>query len=138
MISYDKFRDSLRLLQEQHDNYVHRLESVPRWVRPAVEESVIQRFETCYDSLHKVLRRHLIEVVGIAEVSIAPMEIFRKADATDLLPSEFSQWETYNKLRVGTTHDYSGEKARRCLDIVPEFLIDASALYETLTAGAWA
>lgn len=137
MISYEKFRASLRLLQEQHENYVHRLDSAPRWVRPAVEESVIQRFETCYDSLHKVLRRHLIEVLGVAEVSIAPMEIFRNADATDLLPSGVPRWKTYNNARTGTTHDYSGEKARECLEVVPDFLSDAIALYERLTGEAW-
>ena len=137
MISYDKFRDSLRLLQEQHENYVHRLDSVPGWVRPAVEESVIQRFETCYDSLHKVLRRHLIEILGVAEVPVAPSKIFELASGSDLLPSGLERWQIYVNIRIGTAHDYSGEKARNCLETVPEFLADAGALYETLTGETW-
>ena len=35
-------------------------------------ESVIQRFETCYDSLWKILRRHLVEALGIAEAPNSP------------------------------------------------------------------
>ena len=137
MISYDNFRNSLRLLQELHENYLERLDSVPRWARPAVEEAVVKRFETCYDSLHKVLRRYLIEVLGVAEVPGAPRRIFRLADESDLLPSDLDRWQGYVDVRVGAAHDYSEEKARKCRETVPEFLLDAIALYETLTGEAW-
>ena len=135
MISYHPFRVSLRRLQEQHDNYVHRLDSVPSWIRPAVEESVVRRFQFCHDSLHRVLRRHLMDVVGIAQVGPAPLVIFRHADESDLL--DFGRWKTYNDIRVGVANDCSGEEARRCLQIVPEFLSEAVAVYETLTGEAW-
>ena len=35
-------------------------------------ESVIRRFEICYDTLWKVLRRLLIEELGIAEIPKQP------------------------------------------------------------------
>ncbi len=72
LIDYGKFRLSLKRLEEQHANYqkthVHR----PRLDREAVAESVIQRFETCYDCLWKVLRRYLIHVIGIPDVPNGP------------------------------------------------------------------
>lgn len=136
MISYEKFHESLGRLKEQYDHYENDLNSGPRWVRPAVEESVIKRFETCYDCLHKVLRRHLIEVIGIAEVHPAPRAIFRAAHENGLLPSPVEQWNGYVKMRVGTAHDYSGEKAQQCLEGIADFLPDAAILYETLTGDS--
>lgn len=137
MISYHWFRVSLRRLQEQHDNYVNRLDSVPRWGRSAVEESVVHRFQMCHDSVHGVLGRHLREVLGIAEDGPGPLVILRHAAENDLLPSDFGRWKTYNDIRVGVANDCSGEEARRCLEIVPEFLSEAGAVYETLTGETW-
>ena len=44
----------------------------------AIAESVIQRFETCYDTLWKDLRRYLIETTGLAEIpSSSPKPILK-------------------------------------------------------------
>ena len=51
--------------------------SLPELIREAIAESVIQRFETCYDCLWKVLKRYLIEKLGLAEVPNSPNPIFR-------------------------------------------------------------
>ena len=76
LIDYGKFRLSLKRLEEQHANYqkthVHR----PQLDREAVAESVIQRFETCDDCLWKVLRRHLIHVIGIPNAPNGPNPVF--------------------------------------------------------------
>ena len=68
-------------------------------------ESVIQRFETCYDALWKVLRRHLIEVFGIAEVPNSPRPILRIADQNGLLAAGADQWELYAQTRIDTSHE---------------------------------
>ena len=67
MIDYDKFEKSLKHLQLQYDNYktLDEREDLSRLDKEAIAESVIQRFETCYDSLWKVLKRYLVEVLGI-------------------------------------------------------------------------
>ena len=59
MIDYDKFQLSLKRLEEQHDNYQQHDPSLSDLNREAIAESVIQRFETCYDCLWKVLKRIL-------------------------------------------------------------------------------
>ena len=66
MIDYEKFRMSLKRLEEQHENYRTLETSLPGLIQEAVAESVIQRFETCYDCLWKVLKRYLIYELGIA------------------------------------------------------------------------
>ena len=57
MIEYDKFQMSLGRLEEQHANYQNLDTSLPDLIQEAIAESVIQRFETCYDCLWKVLKR---------------------------------------------------------------------------------
>jgi len=61
MIDYDKFQKSLRHLEEQYKNcltldqkaYLSEID------KEGIAESVIQRFETCYDTLWEMLKRHL-------------------------------------------------------------------------------
>ena len=64
MIEYDKFQMSLKRLEEQYANQRETDASLPELIREAIAESVIQRFETCYDCLWKVLKRYLIEGTG--------------------------------------------------------------------------
>ncbi len=49
MIEYDKFKRSLKRLELQFENYKGLDTTQPELMQEAVSESVIQRFETCYD-----------------------------------------------------------------------------------------
>jgi len=51
MIEYDKLQKSLRHLQLQFENYRTFDSSQPKLLQEAVAESVIQRFEICYDCM---------------------------------------------------------------------------------------
>ena len=136
-LDYDKFYLSLKSLEAQHQHLAHLSPDYPAYVHEAMAESVIQRFETCYDTLWKTLRRHLIEVLGLAEVPNAPRPIFRIANENLLLTGDGGQWQGYVKLRIDTSHDYSREKAANAIAHMPEFIADAIDLYRTLTGEAW-
>ncbi len=137
MIDYDKFQMSLKRLEEQHENYQQLDASLPAFIQEAIAESVIQRFETCYDCLWKVLKRYLTEELGIPDTPNNPKSIFRLAHENDLFGSSLEQWLSYADRRIDTTHDYSGEKAQACLDIMDEFIDDAIGLYQTMTGETW-
>ena len=137
MIDYSKFRSSLKRLEEQHENHLQQDSSVPVLMREGVAESVIQRFETCYDCLWKVLKRYLNEVLGIAEPPNIPKPIIRLAHENDLFASPLEQWLQYAEARIATSHDYDGEKAKACLELMPDFIDDAIGLYQTMTGTAW-
>jgi len=100
-------------------------------------ESVIQRFETCYDTLWKITRRHLAEVLGIAEIPNSPKPIFRLADENQLLASGYEQWDVYIETCINTSHDYSQKKAAEAIRIMPEFIDAAIRLYTAMTGEAW-
>ena len=137
MIDYDNFQKSLKRLEEQYKNYRDLDDSLPVVTQEAIAESVIQRFETCYDCLWKVLKRYLIEDLGLADVPNSPKPLFRLASENDLFASPLEEWLRYADARVNTAHDYSGEKAQACLELMGDFIGDAIDLYQTMSGEAW-
>ncbi len=137
MIDYDNFQKSLKRLEEQYKNYRELDESLPDVTQEAIAESVIQRFETCYDCLWKVLKRYLIEDLGLAEVPNSPKPLFKLAYENKLFASALEEWLRYTDARIDTAHDYSGEKAQACLDLMGDFIDDAVGLYQTMSGVTW-
>ena len=137
MIEYDKFQKSLKHLEVQFQNYQNLDEVLPVLMKEAVAESVIQRFETCWDCLWKVLKRYLTEEVGIPEVPNGPNPIIRLAGENQLFSSPVEQWLKYARARVDTSHDYSGEKAEDALEVMSDFIDDAIGLYQTMSGESW-
>lgn len=137
MIDYSKFRLSLKRLVEQHDNHLTLDAAEHELTREGIAESVIQRFETCYDCLWKVLKRYLREQMGIAEPPNSPKPVFRLANENRLLPSPVERWLRYADARTDTSHDYDGEKAKACLKLVPDFIDDGIRLYGTMSGETW-
>jgi len=137
MIEYDKFRQSLKHLELQLNNYDTLDASLPELIKEAVSESVIQRFETCYDCMWKVLKRYLFEDLGIPEVPNSPKPILRLASENNLFSSPIEQWLAYADARIATSHDYSGEKAQEALDLMKDYIDDAIGLYQTMSKTSW-
>lgn len=137
MIDYSKFQSSLKRLEEQNGNYRQGNPLFSKLDREGIAESVIQRFETCYDCLWKVLKRYLIEELGIADPPNSPKAVFRLAHENGLFAVPVAQWFRYAEVRIGTAHDYDGAKAQACLALVPDFIDDAIDLYETMSAASW-
>lgn len=139
MISYDKLKKSLKHLDMQLKNY-EMAEDRPELKeldREALEESVIHRFEICYDTLWKDLKRYLREELGLPDIPNSPKSIFRLANENKLLASPIEQWIQYADARTNTAHDYNEKKAADCLELIPDFLDDAIGLYQTMTGTSW-
>ena len=136
-IDYGNLKQSLRNLQVQHRHLLELPPEYPSFIQEGMAESVIQRFETCYDTLWKITRRYLSEALGIAEIPNSPKPIFRLADENQLLASGYEQWETYVETRISTSHDYSQEKAAEAIRIMPDFIDDAIRLYTAMTREPW-
>ena len=137
MIQYDKFTSSLKHLELQYSNYKQLSNDLEEIMKEAVAESVIQRFETCYDCMWKVLKRYLTEELGLPEVPNSPKPILRIANENSVLPSDITLWLSYADARIGTSHDYSGTKALDALNLMNSFVPDAIKLYETMSKEEW-
>lgn len=137
MIQYDKFQKSLKHLENQYNNFVHIDEELPEITKEAIGESVIQRFEVCYDCMWKVLKRYLTEELGLPDVPNSPKPVFRLAMENDILPAPVESFIEYADARIGTAHDYSGEKEQEALKIMNRFISDAIKLYQIMNKEAW-
>jgi nucleotidyltransferase substrate binding protein (TIGR01987 family) len=137
VIEFDKLEKALKHLELQYNNYSTLETSQPILIQEAVAESVIQRFETCYDCLWKVLKRYLIEELGLTEIPNSPKPILRLANENKLFVSPIDQWIEYANARTSTAHDYSGEKAKKCLELMSNFIPDAINLYQTMSRENW-
>lgn len=137
MIEYDKFQKALKHLEAQYENYRTLDEGLPEITQEAVVESVIQRFEVCWDCLWKVLKRYLEEEIGLPEVPNGPNPVLRRANENHLLARPIEGWLKYAKARIDTSHDYSGEKAQDAIGLMGDFIDDAIDLYQTLSGETW-
>ena len=137
MIDYRNFQMSLKNLEEQYEHFLTLTPSWPIFIQEAMSESVVQRFEVCYDTMWKALRLYLRDEMGIPDVPNSPRPIFRIASENNLLASPIDQWMEYVDARIGTTHDYSGEKAEHARELLYDFIDDAIGLYQTLTGETW-
>ena len=139
MIDYTKLQKSLKHLELQYENYcnLQYRNELTELDKDGIAESTIQRFETCYDTLWKILKRYLVEALGIPEVPNSPKPILRLAFENQLFAAPIEQWLKYADARVSTAHDYNQEKANECLTIMQNFINDATELYQTLTGTSW-
>jgi nucleotidyltransferase substrate binding protein (TIGR01987 family) len=138
LIDYGKFDKALRHLVLQYQNYsgLNERAGLGEIDREAIAESVIQRFEVCYDCLWKVLKRYLGESLGLPELPNSPKPLFRIAFENRLFPA-VEPWLLYTDVRAGTSHDYSGDKAGEALTAAGNFINDAAALYQKMTGESW-
>ncbi|MBF0508268.1 MAG: nucleotidyltransferase substrate binding protein [Deltaproteobacteria bacterium] len=139
MIDYEKLQKSLKNLELQVENYNRAADrrELTDLDREALAESVIHRFETCYDMLWKHLKRYIVEELGLPDVPNSPKPVFRLAAENKLLANAVEQWLNYADARTATAHDYSGKKAADCLQVIPDFIDDAIGLYQTMTGTSW-
>ena len=68
---------------------------------------------------------------------IAPGRSSGLAHENDLFAASLEQWFQYVEARIGTSHDYDGEKAQACLELMPDFIDDAVGLYQTMSGDTW-
>jgi nucleotidyltransferase substrate binding protein (TIGR01987 family) len=139
MIDYEKFQKSLKHLELQFENYRFAQDrpGLTELDRDAIGESVIQRFETCYDTLWKTVKRYLVDELGLTEIPNSPKPVLKLAGENNLLASGVEKWMEYADARTDTAHDYSEEKASETLLEVKDFIDDAIGLYQTMTKTTW-
>jgi nucleotidyltransferase substrate binding protein (TIGR01987 family) len=139
MIDYSKLQSALKHLELQLGNYqaAPNRQELTELDREGIAESVIQRFETAYDTSWKTLKRHLTEQLGLVDIQNSPKPILKHANQNDLLGGKIDAWLQYADARTATAHDYSHEKAKETLAIVPSFFADAIVLFQVMTGTLW-
>lgn len=137
-VNYDKLKKALQRLDERYADYLNSFErnELFKSDREALAESCIQRFETCFDTTWKHLKKYLEIGIGLSELPNGPRPIFRIAGENFLINS-VENWIDYNQKRIDTSHDYSENKAIETLAIIPNFIKDTIELYQKISGEAW-
>lgn len=133
-VDYEKLEKSFYRLKEQYENFLNLdNQNLSEINKEAIKESVLQRFEICYDSLWKSLKKHLQEKGVLTDQITSPKQIFRKAHEAGLVDQEdLNNFFDYINLRIGTSHDYSLLKAKEALEKMGDFIQDVSHIYNQL------
>ena len=137
MIEYDKFQKALKHLEVQYDNYNTLDAHYPELIKEGIAESVLQRFEICFDSAWKTLKRYMTEDLGLSDLPNSPKPVLRIANENNLFASSVEEWFKYLDARNDTSHDYSEHKAIAALEVVEDFIDDAIGLYQTMSGETW-
>ena len=131
-INYDKFKQSLARLEERYNDYLKH-DELGGFLRESVKESCIQ---ICFDTSWKHIRKYLIEEMGLIDIANSPNPIFRKAEASKIIV-QAEKWIDFNVSRGDTVHDYSGDKADKTFEVIPDFIKEAIDVYEIISGEKW-
>ena len=101
--------------------------------RDSIKESLIQRFEVCFDTLWKFVKRHLEDEQELPKVPNSPRSLFRFAHENGLIDKGIlERLFDYTQARIDTSYDYSMEKAENALSKIGGFILDASEIYQDM------
>jgi nucleotidyltransferase substrate binding protein (TIGR01987 family) len=133
---YDKLKLALQRLEERYNEYLQHQKELPEYLLESVKESCIQRFETCFDTTWKHLKKYLEEHEGLADVPSSPNGVFKKAFSAQVI-DDVNLWTDFNQKRGDTSHDYSGDKAETTFAVIADFITEAVELYEKMVGEPW-
>ena len=132
--NYEKLEKSLARLKEQYEFFKSNEQTLSGNIKEAVQESIIKRFDICYDTLLKHLRKFMEEQLGMPEVKDFATEIFRKAKNAGIIDEEMQkQLHHYREIRNNSAHNYSEEEAQKTIEIIEDFMADVSEIYQNMT-----
>jgi nucleotidyltransferase substrate binding protein (TIGR01987 family) len=100
-----------------------------------LRNSVIQCFEFTYELSWKMLKRYL-EASEPSQTTIDSYtlaDLIRLGNERALLRSDWHQWRIYRQARTDCSHTYDAAKAEGVFAVVPDFLLEARALFNELT-----
>ena len=92
-------------------------------------DSCIKRFEYTFETAWKVMKKYFKLQYAKTEEELTMNNIFRYMESYGFTTS-WLKWKDYYSQRNNTAHEYNFEKARRLINIVPDFLAEVNFLLQ--------
>ena len=137
MSEYNKLAKALKRLEEKNRLYKSENMENPHKYTESVKESLIKRFEYCFDCLWKALKFHLKEKIKNLDIPNSPRPLFEIALQHKILTPSKDKWFAYCDVRNASAHDYNERKAQNTIDIVDDFIGDTISAYQSMTGEEW-
>lgn len=96
-----------------------------------LEDSCIKRFEYTLEIARKMMKRVLKKIYGKSEEELTVNNIFRFMQGYSFIPN-WENWRSYYEKINSTAHEYSLEKSRELLTIIPQFIQDNDIFIKNL------
>lgn len=119
-----RLREGLEAIQREPENLLYR-------------DAAIQRFEFTYGLCATLLERYLAHAMAQPpEQKMSFPTLIRTGSELGLLRSGWERWSVYREARNRTSHVYNEEIAARVVEVLPDFALEAEALYTNLSQAA--
>ena len=96
-----------------------------------LEDSCIKRFEYTLEISRKTMKRVLKKIYGKSEEELTVNNIYRFMQGYRFIEN-WENWRDYTERRNNTAHEYSLEKSRKLMELVPQFILDVDFLIKSL------
>ncbi len=120
----DVLKKSLQTLRESWKAYQQNTDEK---LTSIIADSCVQRYEYTLETAWKLMKRYLKLVYGKSDAELTINNIFRLMNGYGMI-ADWENWREYYAKRKETAHEYSIEKSRDVLTVIPRFLDDAQAL----------
>lgn len=120
MIKTENLENAYNTLLECYNDYLANQSSV---LLQYIADSCVKRFEYTLETSWKLAKKIFIQKYGKTEQELTINNIFRFMQGYGYA-SNWENWRDYYQKRNNTAHEYSLEKSRQLLEIIPDFIND--------------
>lgn len=123
----DALRQSLQTLRESWDAYCRNTDEK---LTAIIADSCVQRYEYTLETAWKLMKKYLKLFYGKSDEELTVNNIFRLMAGYGMIGS-WENWREYYIRHNETAHEYSIEKSRDVLAVIPRFIDDAGFLSDS-------
>lgn len=124
MISIENLEKAYNTLLKCYNDYeINKTSPLAEYIC----DSCVKRFEYTLETVWKLMKKYLKEQYSKTEEELTINNIFRFMEGYGFTNS-WLNWKNYYEKRNNTAHEYSLEKSRILLEIIPDFIADVEFL----------
>ena len=120
MIKTENLENAYNTLSECYKDYLDNQNSV---LLQYIADSCVKRFEYTLETSWKLAKKIFIQKYGKTEQELTINNIFRFMQGYGYTEN-WENWRDYYQKRNNTAHEYSLEKSRQLIEIIPSFIKD--------------
>lgn len=120
MIEVENLDNAYQTLTVCYNDYLKNQDSI---LVEYIADSCVKRFEYTLETAWKLAKKIFIQKYGKTEQELTMNNIFRYMQGYNYAKN-WEQWRAYYQERNNTAHEYSLEKSRKLISLIPDFIND--------------
>ncbi len=131
MIKTENLENAYKTLLECYNDYLANQNSV---LLQYIADSCVKRFEYTLETAWKLAKKIFIHKYGKSDQELTINNIFRFMQGYGYTEN-WESWRDYYQKRNNTAPEYSLEKSRQLMEIIPDFIKNVEFFLEKLNEG---